>query len=158
VLDPGLLGGRAVGDVGVVGVVAGDVAAVGVDAVAPVGVVRVGGLLRAVLGDRETAEVRAVGPELGGPVEQVEGDTGLGAAGLRVADPRVHALAVAGAGGDALEEPVAGVVGGVLGQAVGVRGVAAVAVEGQAQVRDLRGAGEGGAVDVGVDGVDVGRR
>src|SRR5215467_6110710 len=81
VLNPGLLGGRAVGDVGVVGVVAGDVGPVGVDAVAPVGVVRVGGLLRAVLGDREAAEVGAVGPELGGPVEQVEGDARLGAAG-----------------------------------------------------------------------------
>src|SRR5262249_60215193 len=125
VLHPGLLGGRAVGDVGVVGVVAGDVAAVGVNAVAPVGVVRVGGLLRAVLGDREAAEVRAVGPELGGPVEQVEGDTGLGAAGFGIADPRVHALAVARAGGDALEEPVAGVVGGVRHKGVGVRCVAA---------------------------------
>src|SRR5262249_35481726 len=140
-----------------VGVVAGDVGAVGVDAVAQVGVPRVHRLLRAVLGDREAAEVGAVRPELGGPVEQVEGDAGLCAAELAGVDPRVHALAGAGAGGDPLEVPVAAVVVGVWRVAVGVGGVAAVAVERQAQVGDLRGAGEGGAVNVGVDGVDVGR-
>src|SRR5262249_38707108 len=77
-------------------------------------------------------------------------------AGRGGADPGVHPLAVAVARGDALEEPVAAVVGGVLGEAVGVRGVAAVAVEREMKVGELCGAGEGAPVNVGVDDVDVG--
>ena len=68
----------------------------------------------------------------------------------------IHALAVAGARRDALEVPVAAVVGGVLGVAVGVRRIAAVSVERDVEVGQLRGGREGGAVDVGVDGVGIG--
>src|SRR5262249_31039873 len=156
--NPGLFDGRRVGRVGVVGVVARDVGAVGVDAVAPVGVERIGGLLWAVFVDGKAAEVAAVGTGLGGQVEEVEGDTRLGAAGLGVVDPGVDALAVARAGGNALEVPVVGVIGGVLNEAVGVGGIAAVTIERQMEIAELHRGGESAAVDIGVDGLDVGRR
>src|SRR5207245_11163947 len=81
VLDPRLFDRRVVGDIGVVRIVAGDVGAVGVNAVSPVGVIRIGGLLGAILGDGKATKVGAAGPELCSPVKQIEGDAGLGAAG-----------------------------------------------------------------------------
>src|SRR5262249_6970443 len=147
VLNPALLDGGAVREVGIARRVAGDVGPAFQDPVAPVGMPRIGGLLGAVLGNGKATQVRAVARELRRPVEQIEGEAWLSAAGLGVLDPGVHPLAVARAHRDAFKIPVAAVVGGVLSKTVGVRSIAAVAIKRQVQVGELGGGGKGSAVD-----------
>ena len=88
-------------------------------------------------------QVRVIGPRLATYGRIGDRQVGLGAAGLGLADKSVHRLPVARTVGDALVVPVAGVVGGVRLPVVGVGRVAAFPVDGQVQVGELRGGGEG---------------
>ena len=89
-LDPGLFGGGAVGDVGIQRIVAGDGrVAVGVETVAGVGVVRIHRALRAVFGDREARQDASVGAERGHVADQ---RYGYGLCGARTSCLRDEAV------------------------------------------------------------------
>ena len=153
VLDPSLLEGDRRRDVGVVGIVAGDVLPVGADAVAGVGVpLPVVAGLGAVLGDREAGELAAVGSQPGHPVDGRDGHRRLRARGTCAGDEGVAHLARSRARRrHALVVPV---VAAVVGVQLPVRPggvVPAVTVERHVQVAQLGARRVRDAVNVGID-------
>ena len=144
---------------GVGRVVPGDVLPGGVHAVAAVGVVRIGSLLRAVLGHAEPARL---GPGFGRPADQRHGDDAVRAVAPVLADELVRGGPARQRGrvldrvGDVLEVPVAGVVGGVQQVVIPGGGVAAPADHGELELALQAGRSEVHAIDVAVDRVAPG--
>ena len=113
--------------------------------------------LRPVFGDRETGQLAAIRPQTAHVPDHRDGEHGLRAAVSRIGNERVAALAGSGTGiADAFEIPVIAAIVRVGLPVVPAGVVAAVAVHGDVQVEENRGAGVGHPVDIRVDGVAIG--
>ncbi len=153
VLDPALLECGRRPYVGVVRIVAGDELAIRPHAIARIGEpLPVVAGLRAVLGNRETGELAAIGADPGHPVDRGHRQHRLGAGRFCVRDERVAAFAGCRAPiGDALVVPVVAAVVGVQLPVVARGVVSTLPVERGVEVVQLGGCRVGNAVDVGVD-------